>query len=179
MNDKSIIVMGIIAALFGAFMIVGNMPVTVEDFEGNLTVDGNLNVTGSGEFGGDINMNHNYIIESDFNHWLDFTVEGGKTDETLNIIPVGVCTQDRHYHRLTVGTSGSPGAGKFFNMTLTDGTNELTLSLTGAETIAWTETSEFDWDVSTETLTLKYSQTAGGLVTNAFVTIKYHYKENE
>jgi len=179
MNKNAPIILGVIAALFGAFMIVGNMPVTVEDFEGDLTVDGSLNVTGTGEYGGDVDMNHNYILESDFNHWLDFDVEGGKTDETLNLIPAGVCTQDRHYHRLTLGTSGSPGDGKFFNMTLTDGTNELTLSITGDETTAWTTTSEFDWDVSVETLTLKYSQTAGGLVTNAFVTIKYHYKENE
>jgi len=175
MASKNLVIFGAIAAVLASIFLIMSM-LTVP---GDLYVGGNLNVNGTGEFGGNVNMNHNYIIESDFNHWLDFTVEGGKTDETLTVIPVGVCTQDRHYHRLTVGTSGSPGVGKFFNMTLTDGTNELTLSLTGAETIAWTTTSEFDWDASAETLILKYTQTAGGLVTNAFVTIKYHYKENE
>lgn len=144
------------------------------DVEADVSIDLNAPVF----IDGNLNMDHNYIIEMDFNHWLDFSVEGGITDEVLNLVPSGVLTQDRHYHRLTLGTSGSPGDGKFFNMTLTDGTNELTLSLTGAETSGWSITNEFDLDVSAETLTLKYSQTAGGGVTNAFVTIKYHYKEN-
>lgn len=151
------------------------------DLEADTSIDLNSDVviTGGVVVGGNIDMQHNYIIESDFSHWLDFTVEGGKTDETLNLIPSGVCTQDRHYHRLTIGVNTAPGSGKFFNMTLTDGTNELTVSLTNSETSTWTTTGEFDWDASAETLTLHYSQTAGGATTNAFVTIKYHYKENE
>ena len=129
-------------------------------------------------FDENLGMRHNYIIESDFSHWFDFTVEAGKTDEILTIVPAGVCVQDRYYHRLTLGTIGSAGTNKFFNMTLSDGTNELTLSLTGEETSGFSVTEEFAWDVSAETLSLKYSQSAGGRVTNAFVTIKYHYKEN-
>ncbi|MBA7708191.1 hypothetical protein ES703_117083 [subsurface metagenome] len=100
MRDKAIIVVGILIALFGAFMIVGNMPITVEDFEGNLTVDGNLNVTGSGEFGEDVNMNENYVLYTDHNHWVHFTMGVGVTDVIINIIPSAMLLQDRHYHRL-------------------------------------------------------------------------------
>lgn len=142
----------------------------------NITADwftGSFNVTGI------INVNHNFILYFDMSHWLNFEVAAGIADETLNIVPDGVLLQDRHYHRLTLGVDTAPGVDKFFNMSLTDGTNELFLSLTGAEMSGWTITGEFDWDASVETLTLSYSQTVGGGVNNAFVTIKYHYKENE
>ena len=177
MRDEAIIIIGIIAALFGAFMIVGNMPVTVEDFEGNLTVDGNLNVTGTGEFGGNVDMNENYIIESDFCHWLHFTMEGGKTDVTINTVPSGVLLQDRYYHRLTFAVDTAPGAGKECNVSLSDGTNTMFVDLVDAETSDFTLTNPFSLDVSAETLTLSYSQSAGGSASRGFITIKYHYQE--
>lgn len=177
MKDKVIIVVGILMALFGAFMIVGNMPVTVEDFEGNLTVDGNLNVTGTGEFGGDVDMNHNYLLNSDFSHWTHFTMEAGVTDVSINVVPSGILIQDRHFHRLTFAVDTAPGSGKECNVTLTDGVGSLSVSLTDAETSGWTETGEFDWDVSENTLTLSYTQDAGGAASQGFITLKYHYKE--
>jgi len=177
MSKGTPIILGIIVALFASFMIVGNLPVTVEDFEGDLTVDGNLNVTGTGEFGGDVDMNHGYILESDFNHWMHFSLEAGLSDVTLNIIPAGFVTQDRHYHRIIFVVDIAPGGGKEVNVTLSNGSNTLTVSLKDAETSGWTETGAFDWDVSDETLILTYTQDAGGGATNGFITIKYHYKE--
>ena len=150
----------------------------INDFATNTVIFANAGYEVN-ELVGYLDMNHNYILNFDMSHWLNFEVAEGAADETLNIVPAAVLLQDRHYHRLTLGVDMAPGAGKFFNMTLTDGTNELMVSLTGAETSAWTITGEFDWDASAETLTLKYSQTAGGAVNNAFVTIKYHYEENE
>ena len=177
MNKNAPIILGVIAALFGAFMIVGNMPVTVEDFEGDLTVDGNLNVTGTAEFGGDVDMNHNYILNSDFNHWFQFTFSKGATEETLNIVGAGILIQDRHFHRLTLTVNIAPGVGDTVNVTLTNGVGTMFVELTGAETAGWTQTTEFDWDVSTQPLTLTYSQSAGGDSTLGFITIKYHYLE--
>jgi len=177
MKDNAIIVVGILMAIFGAFMIVGNMPVTVEDFEGDLTVDGNLNVTGTGEFGGDIDLNNNYILNSAFSHWIHFTMEAGVTDVSINVVPSGILIQDRHFHRLTFAVDTAPGAGKECNVTLTDGVGTMYVSLTDAETNGWTETGAFDWDVSATTLTLSYTQDAGGSSSKGFITIKYHYKE--
>ena len=173
------IILGIIVALFASFMLVGNMPVTVEDFEGNLTVDGNLNVTGTGEFGGDVEMNHNYILGSDFSHWLHFTIEGGKTDELLSMAGAGTMIQDRHFHRITLAVNTAPGEGKSVAVCLHNGIGHLNVTVSDAETSAWSQTTEFDWDVSAQSLEIVYTQTAGGATTKAFVTIKYHYKETE
>lgn len=176
--DKRVIIICVIVAIFASFMIVGNMPVTVEDFTGNLKIEGNLNVTGTGEFGGDVNMNHNYIIESDFSHWIHFTMTEGATDVSINVVPSGLLVQDRHFHRITFAVDVAPGVGKECNITLTDGVGSMSVSLTGTEiTNGWTETGEFDWDVSANTLILKYTQDAGGSASKGFITIKYHYKE--
>lgn len=179
MNKGAPIVISIIIALFASFLIVGNLPITVEDFTGDLKIDGNLNVTGSGEFGDDLDMNHNYILYSDFNHWMHFSLEAGKSDITLNIIPADFVTKDRHYHRIIFVVDTAPGVGKEVNVTLSNGDNTMTVSLTGAEESGWTETGEFDWDVSEENLILTYTQDAGGLATNGFITIKYHYKDRK
>jgi len=177
MNKNAPIILGVIAALFGAFMIVGNMPITVEDFEGNLTVDGNLNVTGTGEFGGDVDMNHNYILESDLSHWFQFSFSKGVTDETINIVGAGILIQDRHFHRMTLTVNIAPGGAQEVNVTLSNGVETMFVELTGNETAGWTQTTEFDWDVSAQALTLTYSQSAGGASTMGFITIKYHYME--
>ena len=179
MKNESIIVVGILMAIFGAFMIVGNMPVTVEDFEGNLTVEGNLNVTGTGEFGGDVDMNENYILNCDLSHWIHFTMTKGETDVTVNLIPSSVLLQDRHYHRITFAVDTAPGVGNECNVSLTDGTNTMFVDLVNAETSDFSLANEFVLDVSAETLTLSYSQSAGGSATKGFITIKYHYEETE
>lgn len=179
MNKNAPIILGIIAALFGAFMIVGNMPVTVEDFEGNLTVDGNLNVTGTGEFGDDVDMNLNYILYSPAESWIHMDLIGGAVDVELSSIPNGTHNQDRHYAKLHCSVGTAPGADKFVNVTLSDGTSSMTVSITGADKSEVTTINNFDLDVSAETLTLKYSMTAGGASDEACVMIHWYFKENE
>ena len=179
MKNESIIVVGILMAIFGAFMIVGNMPVTVEDFEGNLTVEGNLNVTGTGEFGGDVDMNENYILNSDYNHWMHFSLEKGATDVVLNIINSTMLEQDRYYHRFIFAVDIAPGGADIVNCSISNGVSTMTVALTGDQTTDYTTTNAFALDVSDESLVLYYSQTAGGSATKGFVAIKYHFKENE
>ena len=172
-QGNQIIAVAIIVCVIAAFLIVGTMPMTVEDYPGNLTIDGNLNITGT------VDMNENYILNTDYNHWLHFSMEGGKTDVTINMVPPGVLVQDRYYHRITFAVDTAPGVGKECNVSLSDGTATMFVDLVDAETSDYSVANDFNLDVSTETLTLSYSQSAGGAALRGFITIKYHYKENE
>ena len=133
-------------------------------------------ISGAEPFTGDLNMTHHYIVESDFCHWISFAMAAGATDVTINMVPPGVLEQDRHYHRITFAVDEAPGGEKTCSASLSDGTNTMTVVLTGGETSGWTATNEFDWDASAETLILTYSQDGGGAATVGFMTIKYHYK---
>jgi len=179
MKNRSIIVVGILMALFCAFLLVGSVPITVDDFEGNLTIDGTLNVTGSGEFGDDMDMNLNYILYMPLESWIHIDYSAGVTDVHIGSIQSGTHSQDRHYARLHVSVDIAPGGGKFVNVSLSDGTSSLNASITGAETFDSVMVTAFDLDVSAETLSLTYSQTAGGASTGGCVMIHWYYKENE
>ena len=124
-----------------------------------------------------LDLNHYYILESDFSHWIHFTMAAGITDDSINVVPSGLLIQDRHFHRITFAVDSAPGIGKECNVTLTDGVGTMSVSITGTDTDGWTETGEFDWDVSDTTLTLRYTQDAGGLARKGFITVKYHYQE--
>ena len=135
-------------------------------------------LSGAEPFTGDLNMSHHYIIESDFNHWVHFTMVAGKKNVTINMVPSDVLVKDRYYHRITFAVDKAPGVGKTCNATLSDGTNTMIVTLTGdSETSGWTDANDFDLDVSLEVLTLNYGQDAGGAATKGFMTIKYHYSE--
>jgi len=179
MNKGAPIVLGLVACIFASFMIVGNMPITVEDFEGNLKVDGNLNVTGTGEFGDYVDMNLNYILYMPMESWIHIDYSAGVTDVHIGSIPSGTHSQDRHYAKLHVSVDIAPGEGKFVNVSLSDGTSSLNASITGVETFDSVTVTAFDLDVSAETLSLTYSQTAGGASTGGCVMIHWYYKENE
>lgn len=179
MSKGAPIILGIIVALFASFMIVGNMPITVSDFTGNLKIEGNLEVTGTGDFGDDVDMNLNYILYMPLESWIHVDLSPGVTDIEISSIPSGTHNQDRHYAKLHVSVETAPGAGKWVNVTLSDGTNSLTASLTDAQKSESTTTGAFDLDVSAENLTLKYSQTAGGASTGMCIMNHWHYKENE
>lgn len=179
MSKGAPIVLGIIVAIFASFLIVGNLPVTVSDFSGNLKIDGNLNVTGTGEFGDDVDMNLNYILYMPLESWLHIDFSAGVTDVEIASIPSGTHSQDRHYSKLHVSVDIAPGGGKFVNVSLSDGTNSLNASITGAETSDSVTVTAFDLDVSAETLTLTYSQTAGGASTGGCVMFHWYYTENE
>lgn len=158
MRRDNMVAVGLILALIGSFIFIS--------------------MSGKGLFIGPdgLNLDHNYILNSDFSHWIHFTMAAGITDESINIVPEGILTQDRHFHRITFAVDTAPGAGKECNVTLTDGVGTMSVSLTGDETSGWTETGEFDWDVSETILTLSYTQDAGGLARKGFITIKYHYE---
>ena len=132
-----------------------------------------------GSVDGDLDLSHNYILNMDYTHMTHFSMTQGVTDIEINVVPVGFWTQDHHFHKLGFSVDTAPGAGKWSNCTITDGTNELTVSLTGAETSGISSNPEFDLDVSVETFTIHYSQTGGGSSEKGMTVMLYHYKENE
>ena len=139
------------------------------DLEADISIDMNANV----------DMEHNYILNMDYTHMTHFSMTQGVTDIEINVVPVGFWTQDHHFHKLGFSVDTAPGAGKWSNCTITDGTNEITVSLTDAETSGSSTTGEFDLDVSAETFTIHYSQTGGGSSEKGMTVMLYHYKENE
>lgn len=179
MGKETPIILGIIFTIVAIFIIVSGAPIQILDLEGDVTVTGDLNVTGSGEFGDDVDMNLNYILYMPMESWIHVDLASGVTDVEISSIPSGTHGQDRHYAKLHVSVETAPGADKFVNVTLTDGTNSLTVSITGADKSETSTTTAFDLDVSAETLTLKYSQTAGGSSNGMCVMSHWYYKENE
>ena len=124
-----------------------------------------------------IDMNLHYLIEFPQRHFIHFTMEQGKTDKVMKI-PAGSMCQDRHYAEITFSVDAAPGVGKSCNVTLTDGTNTMIVTISGTDTYEETTTNAFDLDVSAEALTFSYSQDGGGATEKGFCTVKYYYKEN-
>lgn len=170
---KDAVIFGAIIIIIAVLLFAVSIPAALVGF-----IDGNLNVTGTGEFGGNVDMNLNYVLYMPLESWIHMDYSPGATDVEIGSIPAGTHNQDRHYAKLHVSVSPAPGGGKFVNVTLTDGTNELFVSITGAETSGSSTTGTFDLDVSAETLTMKYSQTAGGASTGGCVMAHWYYKEN-
>jgi len=121
-------------------------------------------------------MDYHYILNFPLSHFVHFTMEKKVTGVAIQIIPVDMLTQDRHYSRLSFSTDVSVGVGRECSASISDGTNIMTVILTGTDTIGYTTTNAFDLDVSTESFTLSYSQDAKGQVTKGFVIIVYWYK---
>ena len=179
MGKETPIILAVIFAIVAIFIIISGAPVQIRDLTGDVTITGNLNVTGSGEFGDDIDMNLNYVLYMPMESWLHIDFSPGVTDVEIASIPSDTHSQDRHYAKLHVSVDIAPGGGKFVNVSLSDGTNSLNSSLTGAETTDSVTVTAFDLDVSAETLSLTYSQTAGGASTGGCVMLHWYYKENE
>ena len=178
MDKGAPVVLSIILALFASFFLISNMPVTVEDFEGDLEVNGDLNVTGSGEFGGDLDLNLNYLLYTPLEEMIHVDFTAGATNVELAAIPAGLHGQDAHYYMLMCSVGTAPGGGKFVNVTISDGTNTMTVSISGTETNDSTTVGAFDLDVSAEDFTIIYSQTAGGASDEAVIMFHWYHKEN-
>ena len=93
--------------------------------------------------------------------------------------PAGTFDQDMRFAQIDIALDAAPGVGKWMNVTTSDGTNDLTVSVTGAAFSGSSTTTAFDLDVSAESWSLEYSETAGALTTHISVAMKYWYKENE
>ena len=109
---------------------------------------------------------------------MHFTLEKGATDVTLVSIPKGFLDQDRHFAKLGVALNETAGVDKWVNVTITDCTNNMTVSLTGDQTNGTSTTGAFDLDVSDEDFVIKYTETAGSGAKKCSIIFRYWEKEN-
>ena len=126
----------------------------------------------------DLDMEQHYILNFPLSYFVHFTMEKKATNVVIEMVPAGMLIQDRHYSRLSFSTNVAVGVGKECSVSISDGTNTMTVTLTGAEISGYTTTNAFDLDVSFESFILSYSQDAKGSAKKGFVTIIYWYKEN-
>jgi len=136
-------------------------------------------IDGSTPFTGNVNMSGNYQLHMPLETSLTHAVGPGAVDVELLAIPPGVHPQDVHFWMFMISLDNPPGAGKTFNASISDGTNTMYCWVSGAvDKEAHNMTGAFDLDVSVETLTVTYSQTAGGATTEAHTMRHWWYKEN-
>lgn len=126
-----------------------------------------------------LNFGDNPILYSPFKHICPFALIGGATDVFIETIPSGEMTQDLHVDKVIVSIDQPAGAGKTVTVEISDGTNTMTVTITGDTDVKGsTTTNNFDLDVSAESLTIHYSQTAGGAATAGTIICLYHLITN-
>ncbi len=136
-------------------------------------------IDGSTPFTGDVNMSGNYLLYMPLETSLTHAVGPGAVDVELLAIPAGIHTQDVHFWMFMISLDNPPGDGKTFTASVSDGTNTISCSVSGAvDKMANSTIGAFDLDVSVETLTITYSQTAGGATTETHTMRHWWYKEN-
>ena len=178
MDDYIQILLGVMVIIIVSSIAVAFQPGYVDTLV--LFRDGSNSLTANWGVGGfNIDMEHGYVLECDFTQMVHFTMAQGVTDVTINIIISGFWSQDRHFHKIGFSVDIAPGVGKTVSCTITDGTNSITVSLTGEETSGSSAVGAFDLDVSAETFIMQYTQDAGGSSTKGFAGFLYHYKINE
>ena len=139
-----------------------------------------LLLDGSNSMQADLDMDDNYVLYFEQRDWIHTAMAPGATDVSINAIPAGSHTQDEHHSMLMVSLDVAPGADKNVNVSISDGTSTMIVTISGAvDVFGQTTTNAFDLDVSAEIFTLKYSQTAGGLTDHACIMMHWWYKVNE
>lgn len=144
-----------------------------EDY--GVTVDGVLFKDGGGVFIADVDMSLNYILKMPDKHVCPFALIGGAANVYIETFPAGEFTQDLHISKIVVSVDAAPGAGKTVTVTVSDGVHTMTVTISDAETKGSTIENAFDWDASATSLTLHYSQTAGGLAKSGTIICVHHY----
>jgi len=171
----------LVIGLIGTFVLVGFAGFQAGYIHNNVVLrDGTNTLTGNWTVGNfNINMSgNNYVLGFPLSTWIHIMMDQGVTDVHISSIPSGVHNQDRRFFRLMASLDTGAGVDKTVSFTISDGTDSMTISLTGAELNAHTTIKAFDLDVSAENLTLTYTQTAGGLTNHACVMFHWYYKEN-
>lgn len=125
-----------------------------------------------------VDMDSHYIIKHKISRCCHMSLSAGVTDIVIETIPAGVLDQDFHVFKIAAAVDTAPGTDKTVAVSVTNGTSTMTVSITDAATTGSTTENAFDVDVSAESFSLKYSQTAGGASTRATVVIMYYLKTN-
>lgn len=126
-----------------------------------------------------INAKNRHITYTPHDHQIHVTLENGVTDIEIEKVPAGFFDQDYRYTKLAVSLDAPAGAGNEISVTFTNGVDSMTVTISGAVDKTGINTADpFDLDVSAETLTLKYSQDAGGGASKATIVWIHHHKTN-
>ena len=171
MSSKIAVVIGLVATFSLIFVVAISVGYGSNNY---LFQDGSTPLTDAWDIDG------NYILEFPQESWFHLQYSPGATNKHIASIPFGIHHQDRRYLTLHVSVDIPPGDGKTLSVIIGDGTNFLTVVITGdVDTSGVDSSTPFDLDVSEETLSLEYTQTAGGSSTAGCVMLHWYYKENE
>lgn len=123
-----------------------------------------LNSTLSEEYGfreNGADFNQNYILTSPTMFEYLSSLTPGRTNVEISHSPSGLFTQDIYYSFGMLHVDIPPGDGKWVNVTISNGIDSLSFSITGDETNS-TDMTGFLWDVSEQPLVIQYTQSTGG-----------------
>lgn len=127
----------------------------------------------------DIDMGGFMLFNTTFMHICHFSLGPGVTDVLIEWLPAGTLDQDFFIAKLVFAVDEPPGAGKNVNATISDGTINMSVTLTDSQKQGVNTQDTIVVDVSEETLTLCYCQDAGGGASKATVVCLYYYIPNE
>lgn len=128
--------------------------------------------------GGSFDMNHVYPLNLRLRHFVHFTLIAGSTDITIESIPAGVLEQDFHVYKVAAAVDTAPGDGHAVSVSVSNGTDTMTVDIADTATDGSTTTGAFDVDVSAQPFTLKYTEDAGSSSKKATCLVMYYYVEN-
>jgi len=113
------------------------------------------------------------IVERDV-HLVD-DVAAGLTDHIVYSMAAGAHTVDEHVDTVMVHVENPPGDGKTITVEVSNGVSTMTVTITGAaDVFGMTTTNNFDWDVSAQALTVKFSTSAGTATGKMAVHVAKH-----
>lgn len=106
-----------------------------------------------------------------------FDVQSGQSNKFIAKVPRGIFdAEDRVYiYKIALGLENAPGSGENITITVTDDVSTMTLNLSDSTTTSYNGTSAFTWNVnpSGQTLSIKYSSSAGCATGVATIVVSY------
>lgn len=102
-------------------------------------------------------------------------VEAALTNHIIAYHEAGAHEIDEHIDKVEVSLENPPGDGRTVTVEATDGVATMTVAISGAaDTFGSTTTNNFDWDVSAQDLTIKFTTSAGTAAGRLFIYIHKH-----
>lgn len=125
-----------------------------------------------------LNFGNNPLLYTPAHHIVHVTMEQGVTDIYIKTIPAGTFDQDLHFSKLVFSVETAPSAGKSVSVSLSNGTDTMTVTISDLATTNFTTENAFDLDVSAEDLIMTYSQDGGGLSDKGVIVWIHHHITN-
>lgn len=102
-------------------------------------------------------------------------VEAGLTDHIIYYMAATAHEQDEYVEQVELSLENPPGGGKSVVVTVSNGVSTMTCTIEGdTDVFCKTTTNAFEWDVSAQDLTVKFTTTAGTTVGRLSIHIHKH-----